>query len=179
MFSGEDGVISGTLFTQFVVQIDFEAKVATLIEPDNFEPAVSGQELEMVPFEEMAYTLPCTLTMQDGRRVTINPVLDLGSHLPLLLFLGARKDISVPPDAIAAEVAIGWSGHKTTIPGIQIGKYTLKDVPVAFTDESARISENCEGLLGPQLLARFLVTFDYSKKRLFLEPNGHLDDQFH
>jgi hypothetical protein len=178
LFTGEDGVISGTLFSRFVVQIDFEETVVVLIEPDDFEPAGSGRELEMISFEDLAYTLPCTLTMPDGRTVSWNPILDLGSHLPLLLFLGAREDVSVPPGAIATQVAIGWSGHKATIPKVRIGDYTLKDVPVAFTKESARISENCEGLIGPQFLARFLVTFDHGKKRLFLKPNSRFDDPF-
>ncbi len=178
MFSGEDGVISGALFSHYVVQIDFIDAFITLIEPNAFVKAGMGQELALVSFENMAYTLACTLMMPDGESVSVNPVLDLGSHLPLLLFLNARTDITVPRGATATQVAIGWAGHKAVVPELKIGKYTLTDVPIAFTDESARISENCEGLLGPELLTRFLVTFDYRNQRVFLKPNSRFDGRF-
>ena len=78
MFEGQNGIISGSLFKHFVVQIDFETMVITLMGPGKFESEGAGQALAMSPFGPGSYTLPCTLHLRGGKQVTVNPVLDLG-----------------------------------------------------------------------------------------------------
>ncbi len=178
MFRGEDGVISGSLFKHFVVQIDFDRKVITLIEPSRFEYKGEGQAMPLTPFGRGAYTLPCTLHMQDGSSTVVNPVLDLGGLQPLLLFLGKRNDVSVPKDAIPAQLAVTWTGFIGRVQRLQIGKYSLENVITGFTEDEGRLGKDCEGLLGPPIFERFTVTFDYGNKTVFLEPNAHFHDEF-
>ena len=178
IFQGEDGVISGCLFSHFVVRIDFDNMVITLTEPGKFEYRGKGQALTPKPFGRGAYTLPCTLHMQDGTRVVVNPMLDLGGLQPMLLFLGKRKDIPVPDDAIPAQLGVAWTGSIGRVRELQIGRYTLKDVVTGFTETEGKLGPDCEGLLGPQVFARFTTTFDYRNSTLYLEPNKRFHDEF-
>ena len=113
LFEGEDGVISGTLFSRFVVRIDFETKELTLSAPEDFEYRGKGQELELTPFGVGAYTLPCSLHMGNGDIFVVNPVLDLGGLQPLVFFRGARGDLPLPegarPESLGARMCSGFS----------------------------------------------------------------------
>jgi hypothetical protein len=178
-FQGEDGVISGSLFNNFVVQLDFERMTMTLVKPERFKYTGKGQELALMPFGVGSFTLPCGLKVPGKESIHLNPVLDLGGLQPLLVFLGSREDITVPGGATPAQLAVGWSGFLSRVPELQIGRFTLKNVVTGFTEAQAKIGKECEALLGPGVFARFLVTFDYRNRRVFLEPNSHFHDEFH
>ncbi len=175
LFEGEDGVISGTLFSRFVVRIDFETKELTLSAPEDFEYRGKGQELELTPFGVGAYTLPCSLHMGNGDIFVVNPVLDLGGLQPLVFFRGARGDLPLPEGARPESLGAGWNGHLGAVPEVRIGEFALRNVPTGYTEAEGKLGPDCEGLLGPGIFARFHVTFDYSRRRLFLEPNRHFD----
>jgi hypothetical protein len=177
-FRGEDGSISGTLFNRFVVRIDFEKNELTLSDPKTFEYQGHGEKFELTLFEPAAHTLPGTLHMGDDKTFVVNPVLDLGGLQPLLFFRGTREDLPLPEGAQPEELGVGWSGHLGTVPELRLGKFTLKNVPTGYTEAVGKLGPRCEGLLGPGVFARFHVTFDYSRRWMFLEPNRHFDAPF-
>ncbi|MBW2422558.1 MAG: hypothetical protein JRH19_28835 [Deltaproteobacteria bacterium] len=179
LFEGEDGVIGGTLFSRFVVRIDFERSELTLVPPGGFEYQGKGKELALTPFGTGAYTMPVRLHMGDGEVFVANPVLDLGGLQPLLFFRGARGDLPLPDGASPETLAVGWDGHLGAVPEVRIGGFSLKDVPAGYTGAEGKLGPRCEGLLGPGIFARFHVTFDYSRERLFLEANRYIDAPFH
>jgi len=178
LFPGEDGVISGTLFRRFVVELDFEGLQLSLSPPEGFEYRGDGQEFELESFGVGAYTLACTLDMGDDQTFEVHPVLDLGGLQPLLFFRTTRPDLPLPAGARPAHLGIGWSGHCGEVPELRIGRFRLKEVSTSYTNAVGKLGKECEGLLGPGVFARFRVTFDYSRKRMFLEPNDHFDAPF-
>ncbi len=178
LFEGEDGVISGALFSRFVVRIDFETNELTLSPPEGFEYRGKGQELELTPFGTGAYTLSCGLRMEDGETFVVNPVLDLGGLQPLLFFQRAREDLPLPEGARPELLGINWKGHLGAVPELHVGKFVLKNVLTGYTEAVGKLGPDCEGLLGPGIFARFHVTFDYRHGRMFLEPNRYFDEPF-
>jgi len=78
----------------------------------------------------------------------------------------------------------GVGGNQQVITGranaVKLGSFTLKNVPVQFSldTEGAGASEENDGLIGGEILRRFKVTLDYSRKRMILEPNKSFNDPY-
>ena len=65
--TGQDGIISGSLFSHFVVGIDFERMLVTLTDPKDFTYAGGGQAMKMTPSGGGTYGLSCVLAQPDGQ----------------------------------------------------------------------------------------------------------------
>ncbi len=178
LFVGHDGIISGSLFSHYIVAIDFDERKIRLTAPEAFDREEAGEALTMSPSGRGSMGVPCTLLLPGGKHVTLHPALDLGGVQPLLLYLENRPDIPVPDSARAGDVAIGERGFLGPIPELRIGSHTLKNVTTGFTKHPALMGPTCDGLLGLPLLARFNLTFDYGSKQVYLKPNRRFHDAF-
>ncbi len=178
LFTGQDGIISGSLFSHFIVSIDFERMIVTLSDPKHFSYKGGGQALTMTPSGGGTYGLACVLTQPSGKHVKLNPAMDIAGVQPLLLYIQNCADILVPNTASEAVLGPGLQGHLGPVPELTVGKYTLKNVTTGFTRSKARMGEKCEGLFGLPFFWRFHCTFDYRNRVVYLEPNAHFDDTF-
>jgi len=60
----------------------------------------------------------------------------------------------------------------------QLGRYVIPDLLVTLArDNEGLLSEDAnDGPLGNEILRRFRIVLDYSRRRMMLEPNQHLGD---
>jgi hypothetical protein len=180
MLEGQDGQISGSLFMNFVVTIDFDEGVLLLIEPHEFDGQNAGTALPMTQTRPGSYRVPCTVSAPDGRDVHLEPALDLGAIFPLWVFTPPHFDL-VPGTATAESVlGVGASGpirgRTASLPVLALGDRVLRNVPVAFTSAAPRMGR--DGVLGLPALRRFRVTFDYFRQQLYLEPGRSYAEDF-
>ena len=59
---------------------------------------------------------------------------------------------------------------------LRLGKHELLNIIALFRDGST--PGNADGLIGMGILERFLVTFDYAGKHMFLKPNKEFNKPF-
>jgi len=176
-----EGVIGLSIFESFVVTIDYDRSIITLIEPERFHYDGGGHE---VPFTLGSTNIPqitCEVEMRPGERIPVNVAVDTGATYSLSLTLGTHDDIHLP--AGAKEEMKGYSawgevtGSLARVSAVYIGEQVLRDVLVTFFRKGAPGVPPCgeHGILGNEALSRFNTTFDYARKRMILEPNRRVN----
>ncbi|UCE04941.1 MAG: aspartyl protease family protein [bacterium] len=183
IFEEEDGIIGYELFSRYIVEIDYEMMVIRLIDPDKFRYVGSGEELPIVLRNNVPF-LTCSAEMVSGEKIPMELAIDIGATHALSLNADPQTNIKVPENSIECRVGRGLSddinGHIGRITKLQLGDFTLNNVLTSF-QSGLRLGPRQlekEGNLGHDALRRFNVTFDYSNKRIILEPNSHFHDPF-
>jgi hypothetical protein len=174
-----DGILGTDLFRRYVVTIDYAARNIILEDPKLYAFHGNG---ELIP-----------LRLSGGRpfvKATVIPVgsdpieglfvvdtgddSTLGLHTP---FVEKYKLRSLNQNMIP-HLSRGMSGDSRNWRGrvarFQLGKFTI-DHPVATFAEAAKGSDadrSYDGVLGGEILRRFKVTIDYSRRQMILEPNA-------
>ncbi len=178
---GCDGLLGYPLFSQFVVTLDYITGTVTLTRPESFSPQVGTASLPL----KIEGNIPQAQIELDGLACWVE--LDTGSNAELDLnapFVEANKLRERYPKRIAMPTGLGVGGvsygEAARAEQLKIGSFQL-DKPLiklsqqkTGSDASARVA----GRLGAEVLARFTITFDYSRKRLYLTPNTRLSAPF-
>jgi hypothetical protein len=179
-----EGVIGTSIFGNFVVTIDHDRDVITLVEPERFSHVGWGHE---IPFTMGPMNVPqvtCEVEQRPGQRVPLNVAVDTGATYALSLTLGTNDRIHLPEGA--RDWVRGYSawgpvtGSLGRISALHIGDLELRDVLVTFFNAGDQGVPPCgeNGILGNEALSRFNVTFDYARKRMILEPNRRSSEPF-
>jgi hypothetical protein len=181
-----DGVIGYTLFSRYVIELDYQSKVANLYEPKTYQYTGSGESLPLkimsnVPFARVKIPI-------DGRKpIEGDFLVDLGAsrytmilNTPLVdsnKLLATQKTMKEPgAEGVGGEVKL-FVGR---LPQLQLGRFTITDPVVHFAQDRKGAFANSEfsGVIGGELLRRFKVIFDYAHKRIILEANESLTEPF-
>ena len=163
-----DGILGSDLFRQFVVEIDYEAKVVRLHQPTTFRYTGDGEVLPL-SFERRLPYMVATLTVPgqppEQRRLQV----DTGSQ-----------------DAVDDSLLLRSSGQMREVTGgVGMGQtYSVKLGKFAQVRLGRLALENVPGvapgvcLVSTEVLRRFRMIFDYTRAELILEPNRHLSEAF-
>jgi hypothetical protein len=174
MWEGTEGQVSATFLKHFVTSIDFDNNLITLTEPSAFEYKGGGVEVPLKPLEDGAWGIPGTVVMSDGRRVSLDLMLDLGYSDEIQIVTGGPHGFDLPEKTI--EVSLGFGvqgeirGHLGRVRSIEIGGYAIDDALAGFVPAADSAPAYDEAMIGLGLLSRFNIVFDYPGRRMFLEP---------
>jgi Aspartyl protease/PDZ domain len=182
-----DGVIGYSLFSRYVVEIDYQSKMVNLYEPATYQYAGRGESIPLnimsnVPFARIQIPLA-------GRKPLEGKfIVDLGAGRFVLILntpvVTSNSLLTVPTKTITEPGAQGVGGEVKLIvgrlPSLQIGNLSLTDPVIHFAQDrkGAFASSDFSGVIGGELLRRFKVIFDYAHKRMILEPNASFADRF-
>jgi len=182
-----DGVIGYTLFSRYVVEIDYQSQVVNLYEPGAYQYAGAGESIPLsilskVPFAAIKIPL-------EGRKAIEGKfIVDLGAgRFTLILntpFVAANNLLAAASKTFPEPGAMGVGGEVKLLvgrlPRLQLGHFTLTEPVVHFAQDrkGAFANSDFSGVIGGELLCRFKVIFDYAHKRMILEPNANLADRF-
>jgi len=183
MWRGSIGQISATLFKHFVVDINFDKMIITLTEPENFKYGGKGVEIPWEPLGFGPWSIPATLQMEDGCKISLKLMMDLGYNDQLQLAVGGESNITLPEKKLPASLGFNIQGVETRgfigrLPQIDIGGYQIKDLITSFVAEEHSNQAVYEAMVGLGLLSRFNLVFDYHRQRLFIEPNHSFGEPF-
>jgi hypothetical protein len=170
------GMLGLEFFERFVVQIDYGEKALTLIDPTSFsatDRAASGVAIPFVFYGNM----PQVVGDFDGRPARFNT--DTGSRSEVTLatpFVSDKRLRQAYPNGI--EITDGWGvGGASRSYVVRAGELSLGSVttsrPIAGLSEAKHggfSDVNYEGNVGSGLLKRYVATFDYSSRTLYLKP---------
>jgi hypothetical protein len=183
MWEGSVGQVSATFFKHFVVDINFDSMMITLIEPDQFRYRARGSAVPWKPLEIGAWSIPGTIIDGDGREISLELMMDLGYNLQAQIATGGEHEFEAPEGAVPGSLGFNIQGQETRghigrVAGIVIGGYEVKDVAAAFVLGEHTDHTFHEVMIGLGLLSRFNLVFDASRNRLFVEPNTSFADPF-
>ena len=181
MWWGSEGQISAMLFKHFVVDINFDKMMITLIKRDNFSYTGRGMAVPWEPMGFGPWCIPATLRLADGRQVSLKLLMDLGYNDQLQLRTKDEHNIAVPDKALPTGLGrniqnvetLGFFGR---LPVLTIGDYEVKDLLVAYVSEQHSKNTISEAMIGLELLSRFNLTFDYDRQKLFIEPTRKFNE---
>jgi Aspartyl protease len=155
----EDGLLGYDLFARYVVEVDYAAHRLSLYEPSTFRYAGRGAALPIVITKRVPH-LDVTIKVQ-GRAAQVRRLLiDSGSE--------DQVDDAVIATSTAPKQRIATSGlgrsvaaYAGPVEWIRIGPFTVRNL--AGTSGGVP-------LMGSAVLRNFHVTFDYSRRRIYLAP---------
>lgn len=171
------GVLGYDFISRFVMTIDYEKQTLRLDDPSSFVYRGKGTSVPVI----FSGGIPVIHGKLDGRyegdfRVDVGSGSSLDLHTPFVRENGLAKKMG---KTLVDEVGgFGGAFSRTVARGknFSIGPYAIRDplVGLSETTTGAMASEDYAGNIGNRILDRFRVTFDYSRKQLYLEPTKRL-----
>lgn len=175
------GMIGLEFLERFVVRIDYGSRTITIMDPKKFgrtEQKRSGTPIPFTFYEHM----PQIQGTLDGRPARFN--IDTGSRSDVTMtspYVRQENLKAVYPYGIEATEGWGVGGPARAylvrarsmklgpveVPGPIVGLSTAK--------KGAMADVNYDGNVGSGALKRFIVTFDYPRRTMFLKPATRLD----
>ena len=168
-----DGMVGFELFARFAVGIDYGAKTMTISDFATFDPRDAGTG---VPFKFYDH-LPAVRGYIDNLPARFD--IDTGSRSEVDItspFVSRNRLRERYQPGISAITGWGVGGaarsYVVRIPSITLGSVKIPSVVAGLSESKAGSfsDPNYEGNIGSGLLKRFAVTFDYSRKVMYLKP---------
>jgi hypothetical protein len=121
--------------------------------------------------------------LADGRSVTLDALMDLGYNDQFEINQMGPNLLRAPEGAEEVELGMNIQrvvtrGFEGSIPVVKIGGYEVKNVVANFVSEEHSDHTIAEAMIGLGLLSRFNLVFDFTRQRLFVEPNKSFGDKF-
>jgi aspartyl protease/PDZ domain-containing protein len=182
-----DGIIGSDFIKQFVVEVDYQARVLKLHDKEKFVYAGSG---ETVPIKLDGHGYPiieAEVTPQRGPSFKGKFILDLGSGGALALHSPTVKEhrLLESNDKTIRVIGAGGAGGATfgrlgRISELRIGRFKFAGPPVLFSEDKAGAfaSSALAGNIGQRIAGKFKVFLDYEHERIVLEPTAALNAPF-
>jgi len=180
-----DGILGRPLFNRCVVELDYPRKCASLFDATEYRYGGSGASVRL-SFEDNLPYVEARLVLPDGRALEGKCVIDTGAATSVLL----PPDV-VERDGIAAVLgktittkARGVGGAREIPLGraakLELGGFSLSQPIVALQSAGSGYvtAKGAVGNIGGGILSRFKVTFDYPRRRMYLEPGPDFSRPF-
>ena len=176
-----DGILGAEFIRQFVVEIDYSARVLRLHDRDAFGYEGPGEAIP-IRFNHSSHPVfDGVITPIGGSPIPARIVLDIGSSGALDLRRPFVTANHLPGPGVRTIPGVGFAGAGGELSGslgrvasLRIGSFTI-DRPVAFFSEDrvgANAMSDVEGSIGQRIAERFRIFLDYARGRVILEPAG-------
>jgi hypothetical protein len=182
------GILGYELFSRFVVKIDYERKILTLMLPEKFKPSRSYQKLPIRVEDTKPYIMADVIQL-DGTEISARLLMDSGASHALMLESTSDKRIKVPTNYLSSTVGRGLggviNGKIGRIESLTIGKYNIKKPISTFPDPNSYVDTlkmgnvPRNGSIGGEILSRFTVIFDFPNEKVYLKKNRDFRKAFH
>jgi len=185
-----DGILGGDFIRRYVCEIDYAGKALTLYEPKTYHASIGGANAETLALK-MIGVYPCVsarLKLPGREALDVLFGIDTGAAAAggLILnspFVKRHKLIESMPNVFPGFTG-GLNGESQVVAGrvesLALGRTAVLNPIVGFSQATKGTLSwtKPNGLLGSEILLRFRVTLDYSRKQMRLEPNDSLRDPF-
>lgn len=173
-----DGILGDALLDRFVVTLDFDRQVITLADPNDYVPPLGSV---VIPFEIYNHIVPACEGLVDGRKARL--LIDLGDRSSFTLFKPFWKKYGYQHrrSVIRAMTGIGIGGPiyglVTRVSDVKIGGADIKQplTRLVLQKPSAINDQIIDGSIGTGILKKFVVSFDYTHRRMILVPGKQRD----
>ncbi len=180
------GILGADVFRGMVVKINYEKKLITLLNSNNYQPPGKGwQSLPLDVYRSKPYFF-AKLRIQSDSLIDVKLLLDTGAALSLLLNTNTDSSLAAPKNALKGNIGIGLGGflegYLGRVKQFQMGEDNLSEVITNFQElgegiDSALLNGR-HGIVGNQILHRYHLTIDYARERMYLQANRFFREEF-
>ena len=176
------GVLGYEFISRFVDEIDYDARTLTLHDPKTFQYGGAGTG---IPFT-LAGTIPAIPLKLDGTvegefRVDVGSGSTVDLHAPFVKRYDLESKVGKTIEASGGGFGGTFTLHVARMKRLDVGPFGW-DAPVvalSATGAGGFASEDYAGNIGNQILSRFKCTFDYERRKLYLEPGKRYGEPDH
>ena len=182
-----DGIIGSDFIKQFVIEVDYQARVLKLHAKDGFVYSGSGESIP-IQFNSQGHPLiDGEVTPRGGQPIKGKFILDLGSggalalHSPLVK---AHRLLEANHQTIRA-IGVGGAGGAVQarigrVSELKIGKFRIAGPTALFSQDKggAFANSSLAGNIGQRIASKFKLFLDYERRRIILEPASTFPDPF-
>ena len=180
-----DGLVGVSLFHKFIVEIDYAAQRVNLFDPRNYRYSGTGEVLPLI-VEGNYLLVRATVELSPQTSVSGKFLLDTGGGLvtavlttPFVKSENVRAHLkkTIQDDSLSA-LGGDIKVHVGRPFALKLGTHTISQ-PILYLSQNnsgALASADYDGVIGAEVLKRFRVIFDYSRRQLILERNAHFAD---
>jgi len=183
------GILGYELYSRFIVKIDYERKLLTLMQPERFKPNKKHTWLPITIEDTKPYII-VGLQMNDTTSISAKLLVDSGASHGIFLETESNPKIKVPEKHVSTVIGRGLGGEIMgqigRIKAVEIGDYVVSGVIANFPDPQSYIdtlktsrSIFRNGSIGGEMLSRFTVIFNFPGERMYLKKNSSLKKQFY
>ncbi len=182
-----DGILGSEFIKQFVLELDYQARVIKLHDREKFTYSGPGESIPIKlnsaghPIIE-AEVAPIGSTPATGKFV-----LDIGSGGALVLyspFVAARNLLGPNLKTIKA-IGVGGAGGEVNarigrVTELKIGRFRINSPLTLFAEDKAGAFADpaLVGNIGQQIVGKFRLFLDYGHNRIIFEPNDSFAESF-
>lgn len=182
-----DGILGSEFIKEFVLELDYQARVIKLHNKDKFNYTGPG---ESIPIKLNGAGHPII----DGEVTPIGSdpvkgkfVLDIGSGAALILYspFVVEHHLPGPDQKTIKAIGVGGAGGASNgrigrVTELKIGAFKISNLTTMFSEdkEGALASSAVLGNIGAQVMSKFRLLLDYSHDRIIFEPNSTFPEGF-
>lgn len=181
-----NGLIGGTFFKDFIVEIDYPNSVLKIWNPKYFRHSrLKKYKLYDLELPDDKCFVKLNVTSGD-KTSPMKFLIDSGLSTPF--WIDTRSGNTISPSANSIYNYLGYGlngdiyGQVSRIPTIRIGDFNFKNIIAAFPDTiyigDAENLDNRQGSIGSEILRRFNVLLNYPDKKIGLRPNSNYKNPF-
>ncbi len=179
------GIIGADLLKDFIVEINYSKKYLKLNIPYQYEyQRCSNCETFNLEFHNNKPYM-YAITIINEKAIPVKLLIDSGGSDALWLFENREKHIKIGnyfDDFLGHGLNGSVYGKRSKVDGFQIKQFKLKNVNVAFPNESSinfsKMAEGRNGTVSGEILKRFNLILDYGRAKITLRKNGNFKDKF-
>lgn len=179
------GVIGYDIIKEFVVEIDYVSRKINLYQPASYQYSGAGEVFPLT-FEENMPFVQARIAFEGRAVIDGKFEIDSGSTGAILFNTPfVKKHQLLKSISQTSETRIGGVGGTAQaflgrIRSITLGGFMLENAIARFSQSTRGdyASAKYDGLIGGEILRRFKTIFDYSRKRMILEPNAQFSEPF-
>jgi hypothetical protein len=177
------GVLGYDFISRFVMTVDYDRQTLMLRNPAGFHYEGNGAALPMT----MAGNIPVVKARLDGDldgefRLDVGSGSTVDLHTPFVKNKDLESRVGKTIDVLGGGFGGTFTSSLCRMKRFQLGKYSW-DQPLAVlsrAETGGLASEDYAGNIGNHVLERFVCTFDYEHRMVYLEPGRRIAqrDQF-
>jgi hypothetical protein len=182
-----DGVIGGDFISEFVVEVDYAARLLKLHDKNKFKYTGAGEIIPIQLNQNGHPVLEAEVTLIDLKPIRTKFVLDLGSGGALALhspFVAEHHLLDGKNQTIRA-IGVGGAGGQSTgrfgrVAELKIGSYKISNPTALFSEDKSGAFANpaLAGNIGQQIARKFKIFLDYDNRRIIFEPAKSFPEPF-
>lgn len=174
------GIIGYELFSNYVVNIDYDEQILRIIHPDIFRKPRHGYRDISITVEDTKPYINTRMLQKNKNPQPLKLLIDTGASQALLLEKSSDPDIYIPDKNIYTSLGRGLSGevtgHIARVNYFSVSDFCFKEVVTSFPDDinynTYSLETERNGTLGGDILSRFNVYLDYQNEVMYLRK-GH------
>jgi hypothetical protein len=177
-----DGIIGFSMLNRYIIKINYDSLQLDICSKGTIRYPRGG-----FLFKPVISTLPVqSAKVRDEQTFNVRFLHDIGAGVCLMLSQDFIDDSTLlqkkrkmwPKDGegIGGKVRM----NLTVIKEFKLGPYRFRNVPTYIFEDTYNVTSYpyLAGLIGNDILRRFNVIFNYSKRDIYMVPNSHFRDPF-